>query len=292
MYSKVEIITPDAATAYLERNTNNRPKKEKRIKMYAADMKAGRWQLSPDGISFYTDKSLANGQNRLAAVILANTPVEMYVTYDVPKSTTVFDTGATRSPSDILHLAGYKQSNLNAATKALRFLFFICSVQNVSPATMGSVIDLYEDKFEAASRTISNTHAHKKEEFSVSRNRSCHAANFTLLLAGEDEQIVAEFWECIRSGLYDSPSKSAAIIYRNYLLTEYKSKNHGIAVEEESFAMALMAFNDFKNGVARQRRYKVEMPIVNNAKVGQWLYVKNVILSPFTALYNGKAVQA
>lgn len=40
MYSKVEIITPDVAMAYLERNTNNRPKKEKRIKMYAADMKS------------------------------------------------------------------------------------------------------------------------------------------------------------------------------------------------------------------------------------------------------------
>lgn len=287
-FTRFETITPSLASVYLTRNTHNRKKKDKKIKEWAAVMKAGGWRLNGETIKFYENGTLADGQNRLEAVIRAGVPVEMEVRYGVPNDVTTFDIGSSRNMHDILVLSGYKQKNLNITIKALRMMLFLVSIQNASPSTIGELIDTYEEAVGAASRTFPSTNAHKSGEFSVARNVCCYAANLCLLMAGEDERIVKEFWDIVRSGFCCDESKTAAIVFRNYMISEYRSTIGDAARKTTTFATAVMAYNDFKNGVARTKRYKVVSPLSDNAKINQWEYVKRVCLRPYIEQYNGK----
>ena len=286
--TRFETITPNIASVYLARNTHNRKKKEKKIKEWAAVMRAGGWRLNGETIKFYEDGTLADGQNRLEAVICSGVPVEMEVRYGIPNDVTTFDIGSNRNMHDILVLSGYKQKNLNITIKALRMMLFLVSIQNASPDTIGDLIDTYAKAVDSAGRTFPSTNAHKSGEFSIARNVCCYAANLCLLMAGEDERIVKEFWEIVRSGFCCDESKTSAIVFRNYMISEYRKTIGDASRRTTTFATALMAYNDFKNGMARTKRYKVVFPLSDNSKVEQWEYVKSVCLRPYIEQYNGK----
>ena len=64
-----EDVTPDMARTYLKSNTHNRPLDAARVSKYAADMRAGRWLVSPETISFDEHGVLLNGQHRLGAIV-------------------------------------------------------------------------------------------------------------------------------------------------------------------------------------------------------------------------------
>jgi hypothetical protein len=102
---QIQLVTPALAAEWLEKNTaNQRPVGATTVKMYARDMAAGLWQLTPQGISFNRTGELVDGQHRLHAVILAGVPIEMVVAtgfvveYDSP-----LDQGRVRSIGQVLH---------------------------------------------------------------------------------------------------------------------------------------------------------------------------------------------
>lgn len=85
MKTKIELITPAWAIEKLENhNPRNRNMSEKTAQSYATDMRNGRWVLNHQGLAFDTNGDLLDGQHRLWAVVLADKPVEMMVSYDVP----------------------------------------------------------------------------------------------------------------------------------------------------------------------------------------------------------------
>lgn len=118
-----EEVTPDVAAALLERNGyygKNRLVRDKRVVQWAAEMKAGRYMLTHQGIAIDWHGNLIDGQHRLLAVIEAGVPVRMLVARGVdPETYKVIDTGTKRTAGDILGQAGVVQSNVTAATLRL-----------------------------------------------------------------------------------------------------------------------------------------------------------------------------
>jgi hypothetical protein len=101
------LITPDDAAELLERNRNNRKMKPNKIAEYARDMLAGRWD--PDASDLKTDRNgdLLDGQNRCAASVRANVPFGTLLRTGLdPESKIHVDTGAKRSASEALKMAG------------------------------------------------------------------------------------------------------------------------------------------------------------------------------------------
>jgi hypothetical protein len=105
---EIRTITPAQAAEWLEHNfSGNRKMQEPLIQEYAADMKAGRWTLNDQGISFNTRHELVNGQKRLAACIRANVPFVSLVVWNLPdKSVLVIDGQQRRSTDDNFRMAG------------------------------------------------------------------------------------------------------------------------------------------------------------------------------------------
>ena len=114
-YTEVVTITPDMAREWLKMNIpNNRPLNRVRVRQYAADMRAGAWVLTHQGIAF-SNRGLEDGQNRLAAIIEAGVPVTMNVTRGMEFRNdvlTVIDGGKARSLQDMMKMSGIEDPKM------------------------------------------------------------------------------------------------------------------------------------------------------------------------------------
>lgn len=95
-------VTPELANEWLKKNIErNRKVRASDVSKYARDMRAGRWELTPQGIIFNESGNLMDGQHRLWAVVEAGVPVDMVVWFDVPDEMVhVIDSGVSRKMTD------------------------------------------------------------------------------------------------------------------------------------------------------------------------------------------------
>jgi hypothetical protein len=146
MSAEVTTVTPSIAVAWLEQNKKNRPVNRHLVRRLARDMASCQWQLTGDAIRFDTEAHLIDGQHRLHACILSDTPFETAVIYNLPTDAMrVIDTGKSRNAADILSLQGFKNAAL--LSKIVRHsLGEVAQEKNmkafsVSPTAIVSVIE-------------------------------------------------------------------------------------------------------------------------------------------------------
>lgn len=249
MYSRIETITPEWAKKALEKNKLNRRIRKDAVRYYARDIKEGKWQLTPQGISFYEDGELADGQHRLYAVILADTPVEMYVTYDVPRACTIQDRCMTRKQADSLVLMGVSPTVANNFGVALvNMLFRYVISMRPTIQTINSFVCENEREIETA---LSVTSSGSTNPFS--RKGPCQAAAFCCVVCGVPKQTLERFFSVFNTGFYDGIEETSAIVLRNFATNEYVGNNVGD--RKELMSMTLLAIQDFAAKRPRTRRY-------------------------------------
>lgn len=107
MKTTVETITPDVARAFLAMSPGNREVSERTVKKYAADMAAGRWTLTHQGVAFDAQGDFVDGHQRMRAIIMSGATVSMMVVRGIPtESKTSLDIGKSRSIGDMLTFMG------------------------------------------------------------------------------------------------------------------------------------------------------------------------------------------
>jgi hypothetical protein len=119
-----EIITPEMAREYLEKNTSNRRVRLPHIKMLAREIGEGRWTMNGQGLVFADTGRLLDGQHRLEAVVMANKPIEITITRGVPESAYApLDQGIKRSAADDLRNLGILNATRVASAARLILLW-------------------------------------------------------------------------------------------------------------------------------------------------------------------------
>lgn len=106
--AEFELVTPEIATKYLERNIkNNRSLKRSKIEGYARDIRGGKWIVTGEALKFDVYGRLIDGQNRLHGIIVANEPAAMLVVRGVSEDAlVVLDSGTARGAADMLTISG------------------------------------------------------------------------------------------------------------------------------------------------------------------------------------------
>lgn len=123
MYTKIEVIGPQTAAAYLNSNKNNRPVRQRWVDALAAMMERGEFTLTHQGIAFSVDGDLIDGQHRLHAIIQSGKTVQMCVTRGAePDTYKTIDSGAVRLPSDRSKLVKHERQNIFACAHVREFL--------------------------------------------------------------------------------------------------------------------------------------------------------------------------
>ena len=147
------LVTPEMAKEWLTHNTHNRPVSRTTVEKYARDMKAGKWFYTNQGIGFDVDGTLTDGQHRLLACIMADTPFECLVVWRLPvEAQKVIDSGNKRSIPQQLAMfdavtnAMAKVAIANCMVSAIKGLKKV----SLSVNTAKEIIDLYDDEIEVA----------------------------------------------------------------------------------------------------------------------------------------------
>ena len=210
---RVVVMTPDRAREILEtRNTTNRRRKHRLIAKITSAIKKRQWHLIHQGIAFFENGSLADGQNRLQAIVNAGRPVPILVAFGIQKKAMVaIDGGVKRSPSDIATILGY-----DVFPNMIPIRNFILE-RSGSKNTI-SVSD--EIKFGEKHRdAIKFAAQHLKRKF-VSK-APVQAVVARAWYKRSCRKRLAEFCSVLNSGSYNEKTDMAAIRLRDWL------ENHG-----------------------------------------------------------------
>jgi hypothetical protein len=101
MRTEIVKITPSMAEHYLSKNVLNRTISRQLVDKYAHDMENNNWVLNHQGIAFYEDGSIADGQHRLLGIIKSRKAIQMLVTTGLKKPSAItIDVGRKRSMAD------------------------------------------------------------------------------------------------------------------------------------------------------------------------------------------------
>jgi hypothetical protein len=120
-FAEVVMLTPGLAGELLRRNPDNRGIKPAKLLQFAADIKDGRWAFNGETIIVSRDGLLNDGQHRCNAVIEANTPVKVIMSFGVERNSRLtVDQGAARGAADYLSMDGVP--NATAAATIARLL--------------------------------------------------------------------------------------------------------------------------------------------------------------------------
>ncbi|GIM88853.1 hypothetical protein [Paractinoplanes toevensis] len=259
-------VTPRIAKQWLGKNVeNNRLPKGSKIPAYARDMISGNWQGNTgETIKFDPDGNLIDGQNRLRAVVMAGVPVTFDVAYDVPaQAMQVVDTGAARTASDVLRIAGVADRMRCSAIVRWAIMWdakvFMGRGGTHLPTT-SEVIDRYMAEpglFDAASKRATDC-----QNRGLGAGAPAGLAYY--LFASIDSEQTHQFFDQYISGA-NLPNRSAVLALRNKIA---RSRIDRIT-RAEQLALFIRAWNAFRDGKPVDRLQLVKSGDLTNLNFPQ-----------------------
>jgi hypothetical protein len=150
-------VGPELAEALLGSNTGNRRLNARRVSQLADAMRASAFVNTGAPVIMSREGILNDGQHRLAAVVESGSTVEMDVRFGVPRAVFAHtDTGASRTPGDVLSILGVTTGKRVAAALRLLVLYergLPESVRTfVSNAEVGSAHERWPDMEDVVAR--------------------------------------------------------------------------------------------------------------------------------------------
>lgn len=253
---RVETITPERAAHYLKRNVDNYRKISKaKVQLYADEMKAGKWQLNGEGIMFDETGRLKNGQHRLAAIILAKTPVQMTIIDGVKDDVTVYDTGMVRSTTQIAQASGC--DNITTTESAVGTAI----VGRFQKIGKSQTVEWLAKNFSELRRACKLAGANNRK--ALSGRAGCVLGAYLSLRCKEMKAYEIEtFFKVFNSGNIvgtDGYEASPALVARRMFEERYRGVGGSKPMKEQA-EIILMAMSDFKGGKKRQMNYQVKEP--------------------------------
>lgn len=241
-------VTPDMAREWLELNEDNRALRKQRVASYAADMKANRWTFTGEAIKF-NGSTLEDGQHRLTACVLADTPFETLVIRGLPEGAKdVMDQGLPRTVSDVLTWHGGKNGNQVAAIA--RAVLLVRAGR--PPTAQHAAVSLGFTRQVIAQFALEHSDE-LSEVFNFSR-RNRFGANYSavgafLYLVGDlmdDPSPSMEFIESVASGTLLMPG-DAQLALRNWMMNAGSSTKRARGLADH-LAAIIRGWNGYVSG--------------------------------------------
>ncbi len=214
MQTELMTISPTVAKTWLIKNNNNRNMREDIAHRYAKDMADGRWFSSHQGIAFYDDGTLADGQHRLFAITIYNKAVKMPVTTNVPRAAgEMIDQHIPRMVHDAIRIAG-GDSWINKDIVALARVLLSKLGTNTHMKSVAE-INAYIRKHEEALQFAQSLAPQKRRNLTT----ATVLANYMCAdCAGVPRDTLSRFGEIMIHGEISGAYENSAIRLREYLL--------------------------------------------------------------------------
>jgi hypothetical protein len=145
MSSTFMMITPDIARSMLATSTGNRKLRRSHIKDLSEAILRGEWRPTNQGIGFDDNGILKDGHHRLNAVIRANQPIQIQVTFGMPSNAVeVIDCNIVRTYADRMLVNKWIAETLRLAAQ---IAFWCCkpSVEQLKTVAATGIYDISEE---------------------------------------------------------------------------------------------------------------------------------------------------
>jgi hypothetical protein len=235
MKTELLCITPDVAKNMLGHNPINRNLSERAVADFSKVILDGDWQITHQGIAFYEDGTLADGQHRLSAVIRANHPVYMMVTTGLAKDSAMsIDSGRRRSLIDGIKISG--QAPWMEA-KHIGLVPIITYPRRLTDMQKVDFLMLMKPHVEFAAQCFISNRRHLTSSI-------VHASIAMAHYHGVDEVKLIRFAEVFLNGIMGSANEKVIIICREYFLN---NTNGGEVDKHEKFLKMQRAIQAYAN---------------------------------------------
>jgi hypothetical protein len=259
-------VSPTIAKRWLGKNAeNNRLPKGSKIPAYAREMLAGKWQTDTgETIKFDPDGELIDGQNRLRAVVAAGVTIPFDVAFDVPRrAMQVVDTGASRTASDVLRIAGAHDRMRSAAIVRWVILWdaktFVGVGGPLKPTTT-EIIERYSS--ESGMFNAAATRSTDCQNRGLGTGSPAGVAHY--LFSQIDVEQTHQFFDQYISGA-NLPDRSAVLALRNKLARIRMDR----ITRPEQLALFIRAWNGFREGRPMDRLQITARGELNNLNFPQ-----------------------
>lgn len=220
-------ITPAMAEEWLKRNVANiRNSKEPSIGEYAEAMRKGQWDFNGAPICYDKDGNLIDGQNRLMACVLANTPFTTSVAYGVVSAVNI-DMGRKRTLAELLASLGFtSQAQVSAVVNGIHNYrakggtSFNQVGHGEKVLTKKDALAFAEENRDRLTHSVSST----KKTKAVFGKQGYHATMHFLFSEIAGTAIADEFYDKLTSGI-GLTSTSPILHLRNRLISHAVNKN-------------------------------------------------------------------
>lgn len=246
-------VTPALAEEWMKTNSNNRSVNARRVAYFVQQITDGNWALTHQGIAFWDDGTLADGQHRLMAIVKAGVAVNVLVTTGLKKQAIhAVDMVRPRSTKDVLHFVGMHLSTQNVA--CARMLYLQRQMVNDEKTTWSNS-PIQTEKFAAfvslATPAIEFAFPAKKAK---GTGHSCVQAAIASAWFTQDRERLARFRHLLADGVDATADESAAIRLRDYVLTS-RLLTGGSDARQQLYLRSCTALRAFLEGRGLSKLY-------------------------------------
>lgn len=235
------VITPEIAKEWLKQNTQNRNVSQQKVNAYAEDMAKGNWHDHHQGVAFYTDGTVADGQHRLLAILKSGVSVPMMVTFDVPKESAIgIDVHRARKTDDVLRITG--RSQWIGKNEAAIIKILITEGGSSKAAASPSVIADFGEKHKDAIQFAGGKFIQSTARYLTSAPIRAAAA---CAYKKHGEVKLIQFSSVLISGIMDSPDDVAAIRLRERLMLDGPAFGNGATQRIRALKLTMRAIKAF-----------------------------------------------
>lgn len=248
-------ITPQLAAMWLETaNTANRNISHRQVDKLARDMMAGNWRVTHQGIAFYEDGTLADGQHRLAAIVKSGAAQTMLVVTGLSSADGIgIDQHRARSTVDVLRIADGDSSWIGKNVVAVSR--FLLSLNGSRVPTISEISGFANAHRESISFALSSFHTMRRGLTTA----PVFSAVAVAAMNGLDRAKLAQFAEILVNGAATSPDHLAAIRLREWLMKPESVR--GAAYQNSAYLRTQRAIEAFDNAQPITRLHQPSAPI-------------------------------
>lgn len=240
-------ITPVMASEFLSKNQSNRKINKKQLDMLIRTIENDEWRLTHQGVAFYEDGELADGQHRLHAIMRTGVSLTMPVFTGIVKDNETIlaiDCGKGRSVSDSASISGIKLSpSLLSVAKGLEFGYKDRTFEKLTHAESCALCKKFSKELDNIKHIFP-----KSKSFITIAPVKVAAAN--AINDGASIELVKKFCDALCTGEYEDRIFVNAIRLRSKLV----SKNYnGGGDREFAYNMMYNTLMKTKDGVEVKR---------------------------------------
>jgi hypothetical protein len=242
MHTVVMLVGPDQAAKWLERNSRNRTMDQRHVDFLVAEMKAGRWKLTHEGIAFDINGVLQDGPHRLWAIVLSGCTVELNVTFNTSEDCIEYvGGGKKRMAHERMHLSGrYEGGVRKDHLSALRAM--VQGLDDPKALPFCREMDLMARHKPAVDFAVQHLTTNRVKGVGSSITRAVVARAWY----SADLESLRRFCEVLRTGMRNTNDENPIILLRDYLAG--CDSREGLGQFRDQYGKVERVLNAYLNG--------------------------------------------